>query len=108
MTACEMILVQWCANAAPNKALTRGAKCRAPRTSQVSQMAGGQPVKGVTVIAFVTGDWRAGRTVRLDPLPQLGGGLGRGKRAKIAWHRNAASPSLTSPVSGEEVREGSA
>src|SRR5688500_9502667 len=33
-------------------------------------------------------------------LPQHGGGLRWGKRAKIVSHRNAASPSLTSPKWG--------
>jgi hypothetical protein len=36
------------------------------------------------------------------PLPQRGGGLGWGKRAMIVLQRNAASPSLTSPMLGEK------
>src|SRR5262245_33746970 len=39
-----------------------------------------------------------------SPSPELGGGLGWGKRAKIPSGGNAASPSLPSPNLGEEFQ----
>src|SRR5688572_16343789 len=35
-----------------------------------------------------------------DPLPRYGGGQGWGKRAKIGWQGDIASPSLTLPHAG--------
>src|SRR5687767_8393985 len=85
---------------------TTGAKVRLicwVEVGMVSCASAGTAISAVTIRPIRAIQNRIGSLQASFPLPQDGGGLGWGKRAMTVSHRNAASPSLPSPASGEGI-----